>query len=426
MTRRIVFYILIIGFYGMINAQFSHQFTRTAQYEYYELAQGMQINNDGIVFRAVGNYGMKAFRYEDGTLEKVGEVEITGSPQGLTIDSAGTLIVASRDHGLSAYTFHDSIFTLKAYQPIDSSRIEGVAVNSDSVVFVACGIDGMNAYVWHGTSFTHSAHINDGGNADHVAVGPDGTIYLANHGDGLRAYHYDTDSLINIGHIDNGGSARHVVVDSNNTIFLANYTDGLRAYRFDGSSFTNVAHRKEPDAELSTDGIGYALALGSDGTIFFANGDDGLRAYRFTGTDFINTAHIDDINSVYRVAVNSDNIVFAEDAWEGLFAYTYTELTVSIKSNQTKTPNIMALAQNYPNPFNPTTHINYQLGTSGFVSLKVFDMTGREVQTLVSETKNAGQHSVTFNGAGLASGMYVYQIRMNNKLYISKKMLLLK
>ncbi|OGU31958.1 MAG: hypothetical protein A2057_06185 [Ignavibacteria bacterium GWA2_35_9] len=83
------------------------------------------------------------------------------------------------------------------------------------------------------------------------------------------------------------------------------------------------------------------------------------------------------------------------------------------------------LFQNYPNPFNPATTITYQLPKSGSVTLKIYDMLGKEVMTLVNEHKEMGRYTVQFDASSLASGMYVYQLRAND--YIStKKMLLLK
>ncbi len=83
------------------------------------------------------------------------------------------------------------------------------------------------------------------------------------------------------------------------------------------------------------------------------------------------------------------------------------------------------LSQNYPNPFNPTTTINYQLPQTGQVTLKIYDILGKEVATLVNEQKNIGRYSVNFDASKIASGVYIYQIRVND--YVSsKKMLLLK
>jgi hypothetical protein len=84
-----------------------------------------------------------------------------------------------------------------------------------------------------------------------------------------------------------------------------------------------------------------------------------------------------------------------------------------------------ALEQNYPNPFNPTTTIRYQLPKDGMVTLKVYDILGAEVATLVNEEKAAGKYEVNFNANKLASGVYIYRIQVNEFISV-KKMVLLK
>jgi hypothetical protein len=83
------------------------------------------------------------------------------------------------------------------------------------------------------------------------------------------------------------------------------------------------------------------------------------------------------------------------------------------------------LFQNYPNPFNPYTTIKFMIPNSGIIKLKIFDILGNEVDELYSGYKNAGLHSLTFNGSNLASGVYFYQLQFENSI-ITKKLLLLK
>ena len=83
------------------------------------------------------------------------------------------------------------------------------------------------------------------------------------------------------------------------------------------------------------------------------------------------------------------------------------------------------LSQNYPNPFNPSTNLEFSISNMGFVSLKVYNASGREVATLVNEIKSAGYYSVNFNGADLSSGIYFYTLKANN-FSSTKRMMLVK
>lgn len=88
-------------------------------------------------------------------------------------------------------------------------------------------------------------------------------------------------------------------------------------------------------------------------------------------------------------------------------------------------PTCYSLSQNYPNPFNPTTTIQYSLPSQSFVSLKVFDVLGSEVATLVNEVQTAGYQSVVFNASGLSSGIYLYRIETGS-FFETKKLVLLR
>ncbi len=92
---------------------------------------------------------------------------------------------------------------------------------------------------------------------------------------------------------------------------------------------------------------------------------------------------------------------------------------------ETETPTQFSLTQNYPNPFNPSTTINYQLPISGNVNLKVFDVLGKEVASLVNEKKEAGSYTVEFSAKNLASGTYFYRLQAGDFVQI-KKMVILK
>ncbi len=88
-------------------------------------------------------------------------------------------------------------------------------------------------------------------------------------------------------------------------------------------------------------------------------------------------------------------------------------------------PDEFKLYQNYPNPFNPSTTINYQIKEQSFVTIKVYDILGKEISTLVDIEQNPGFYNVIFDGSGLSSGIYIYEIKAG-KFKDSKKLMLLK
>ncbi|MBK9331707.1 MAG: T9SS type A sorting domain-containing protein [Ignavibacteria bacterium] len=107
-------------------------------------------------------------------------------------------------------------------------------------------------------------------------------------------------------------------------------------------------------------------------------------------------------------------------------SYEYYELSGEVS---VELPEKFNLSQNYPNPFNPSTKINYDLPSDGKVSLKLYDISGREIVTLVNEVQPAGYYTLSFNGSNLSSGAYFYRISVSSdsrNFNMTKKMMLIK
>lgn len=106
-------------------------------------------------------------------------------------------------------------------------------------------------------------------------------------------------------------------------------------------------------------------------------------------------------------------------------AYGDTSFTIVNVENEFQLAESFVLKQNYPNPFNPNTNIQYAISSRQFITLKVYDLLGKEVATLVSEEKPFGIYEVEFDGSRLASGTYFYQLKTDNYIE-TKKMQLVK
>ena len=147
-------------------------------------------------------------------------------------------------------------------------------------------------------------------------------------------------------------------------------------------------------------------------------------SYSFSsGFAISNSANTTGISSVGEsfcgISSNGSSIITS-----GFLASTSSIIT-DVAGEKDVVPNVFDLHQNYPNPFNPSTVISWQIPVSSHVSLKVYDILGNEVATLVNENKETGFYETKFDGSSLASGMYIYRLTAGN--YIStKKMLMIK
>jgi hypothetical protein len=116
-----------------------------------------------------------------------------------------------------------------------------------------------------------------------------------------------------------------------------------------------------------------------------------------------------------------------DQSWSTVSRWTYTWIGSSptdVEDERT-VPLRYELSQNYPNPFNPTTQINFSVLNKSNVTLKVFNILGQEVKTLVNEVKTPGIYNVNFDASDLTTGMYIYQIQAGS-FVSSKKMMLIK
>lgn len=120
------------------------------------------------------------------------------------------------------------------------------------------------------------------------------------------------------------------------------------------------------------------------------------------------------VNNVYKIYYRLKQIDF-----DGTYEYS-NEVTIELSQ-----PDSYLLNQNYPNPFNPSTIISWQLPESKFVTLKIYDVLGNEVASLINEEKPAGNFEVEFDSNGLPSGIYLYTIQAGN-FTDSRKMIILK
>jgi ligand-binding sensor domain-containing protein len=167
----------------------------------------------------------------------------------------------------------------------------------------------------------------------------------------------------------------------------------------------------------------YVESFAAIGTNLFAGTWRGVFLSTNNGTNW--TVINNDLMDLYveSLAVSGTNL-FA-GTFNGVWRRSLSDMITNVEDQNTGIPSQFILEQNYPNPFNPSTTIIYSLPTSEFVTLKVYDVLGKEVATLVNEEKPAGSYEVNFNATDLSSGIYFYTLK-TGKFSETKKLVLMK
>ncbi|MCG6915677.1 T9SS type A sorting domain-containing protein, partial [bacterium BMS3Abin03] len=140
--------------------------------------------------------------------------------------------------------------------------------------------------------------------------------------------------------------------------------------------------------------------------------------YDYAATNFrsdTSVAEGDDPSYAWGITVANQALKFLE--WAG---YDATGVRLTTQNS----PDEFKLFPNYPNPFNPITKISWQSPIGGWQSLKVYDILGKEVATLVDEEKPAGSFEIKFDASGLPSGVYFYQLKAGNFIKTNKMILI--
>jgi hypothetical protein len=169
---------------------------------------------------------------------------------------------------------------------------------------------------------------------------------------------------------------------------------------------------------LSTSRLGYTTRsqLFGDSVTLRMYHFDGLVQYHVTLADRFGIVHAEDMGDTgpYNAYWDLRGCIIRDTSY-GIVQYVPKDSGIPVHPT---------LQQNYPNPFNPTTEIKYHVSDFGLVTLKVYDILGREVATLVNERKPAGSYSVTFDGSHLASGVYFYRLQAVDFVEVKKLVVL--
>jgi len=202
--------------------------------------------------------------------------------------------------------------------------------------------------------------------------------------------------------IDNGFTSTDLLTlaASDNTIFVTTGDAGIFRSTNRGADWSPI------DSGLTSGNVPSLAICGKQ--IFGGTFGGGVCVAKIGGTRWTPVNSGLTPTDVFSLAASSTEL-YCATRFGGIWRRPLSEMT-AVESKNTASPTQYILRQNYPNPFNPSTVIGYELPHSEFVYLRVYDVLGREVETLVYQRQNAGVYSITLNAAHLASGAYFYRL----------------
>jgi photosystem II stability/assembly factor-like uncharacterized protein len=204
-----------------------------------------------------------------------------------------------------------------------------------------------------------------------------------------------------------------LVVSGSN--LFAGTNNGVYLFTNSGSDWTMDTVGFFDKNVLSVEAVGENLFAAVDDSVYLSTDNGSTWAQVSTGLPH---------SSIWALAANNTNL-FAGTYNSGVWRRPLPEMITAVKDNKDQIPAHFRLDQNFPNPFNPSTTINYSIPKAGLVTLKVYDVLGKEVATLVNGVKSAGSYHVQFFANRLASGIYFYRLIAGNSV-MTKKLILMK
>lgn len=228
------------------------------------------------------------------------------------------------------------------------------------------------------------------------------------------------------------------VATSNSRIVWFEFVGSLTAIKFWENDTIKTIRTTSKGLYLNDNGVSsvsFKVPIDTGGVAWMEN-DFTLYYYQFSSGSLnsydLSDYFTDRYLTSYIVRLSGKNIIIEATSAltadkTGIYVFKLGDMLTGIKNDElSASPKEFSLSQNYPNPFNPTTTIAYELPVAGKVDLRIYDILGREVITLINREQTAGKYKVTFDASSLSSGIYFYRLAAESGYISVKKMILLK
>ncbi len=351
----------------------------------------------------------------------------TDGGNAIAVDSSLNVYVTGYSFGTGQSYNYETIKYNSAGTELWATKYNGP--NNDIDIAIAIALDGMTDVVVtgysRGISYDYATIKYDSGGVQQWASRYNGPASSGDVPSGLVIDKFHNTYVTGVTNNDVTGTQNNYATVKYNPAGAVQWIAG----------YNGPSNRNDSATSIAINDSGYIFVTGKSmgsGSGFdyatvkydFTTGTE-LYSARYYGTrntnDLSNAIALDKSGGVYVTGVVNDSAFYGDYG-----TLKYSPMPSAINNLSSYSGNVFQLWQNYPNPFNPKTIINYELPVSAFVKLVVYDISGKEITTLVEQQQHSGNYSREFSGNELSSGVYVYKLIVNGDVIDSKKMLLLK
>ncbi|OGU76519.1 MAG: hypothetical protein A2V93_02535 [Ignavibacteria bacterium RBG_16_34_14] len=320
-------------------------------------------------------------------------------------------LICSADDGLSWITLDSDL---------EGSILNTLSINSVNTFFGGGGNGAIYRSTENGITWVQVHNGDIGDNITALAFDSNDNILAGSFsGDSSGQIYHSTDignTWFALTHV--GRSIYSLTVNQGDTIFVGTYD----APSNDGGIYRSINNGLNW-SQVGLHGMSISSILIYDFRIFAATYEDGIYYSTNGGEDWTSINSGLDNGMIRVINISPIGFLFAGTIGGGI--YRSVEPVTSIKDFGKEIPTRFSLQQNYPNPFNPSTKIDFSLPLSAKVKIKVYDILGNEIETLIDEYRQSGYYEVEFDGNELPSGIYFYRL-ISSKYTETKKMILLR
>lgn len=378
----------------------------------------LSIDREGNYWLGTYGSGLIKLRVDKDTLEWDGFLD-DGIIYSISFDSSGSIWVGSLFSGLFRYDGNSWIRLTTSNSPLPSNNIVTIKTDPYNVKWIGTSrglvkVEGDNWTVYT----TQNSGLPDNTIGSIVIDNQNNKWLGTNNGlvkfDGLNWVVYNT---------SNSPLPEDVIlsleIDSLGNLWIGTWNGGL--VKFDGINWAIFNKNNSP---LPSNRI-RALKVDHNGVLWIGTEVNGIVSFDGNNWQIFNRSNSglpDDF--IYDIEVDRFNQKIIATGG-GVAFFKEDGIVLENGDEEDTNPDTYVLYQNYPNPFNPITKIRYKIGEDGIVTLKVYNLLGEEVETIVNEFMRAGEYEVEFNASSLPSGVYFYALQAG-KFKSIKKMVLLK